>query len=141
MPRLEDAYDNALHYSSALLAKWTQLLEQSSRQGSPALLVYSSDHGLVLPPCSEGYRTGLSRSTLEVPLLVWRNPALAATAAVAGMPGFSTQERETPLHGNAMVAQLVRWGVGYGAGQAAQALQFQGRDWQAIAQADRCSLE
>ena len=141
---LEDAYDNSLHYSSALLAKWTQLLDQSSRPGSPSLLVYSSDHGLVLPPCSEGYRTGLSRSTLEAPLLVWRNPALVATAEAAGMPRFSAQERETPLHGNSMVAQLVRWGVGDGAvplQHAPQALQFQGRDWQAIATADRCSLE
>jgi hypothetical protein len=43
-----------------------------------------------------------------------------------------------------MVAQLVRWGVGDGAvpmQHAPQALQFQGRDWQAIATADRCSLE
>lgn len=98
----------------------------------------------MLPPCSEGYRTGLSRSTLEVPLLVWRNPALAATAEAAGMPRFSAQERETPLHGNSMVAQLVRWGVGDGAQprhHSPQALQFQGRDWQAIAHADRCSLE
>ena len=114
-----DAYDNNTHYSSHLLAQWIGLLEQASSPHRSALLLYTSDHGVLLPPCADDYRHGAGLSSLEVPMLVWANPVthaqhapvlpIFAQAPQAGGPG------QAPEHSNALLAETAMRAVGYGA--------------------------
>ena len=41
-----------------------------------AALVYASDHGQDFPVCGGSYSHGITRSSYEVPLMVWANEAL-----------------------------------------------------------------
>lgn len=67
----------------------------TSTQG-PAVLLYASNHGIAMPPCSSDYVHGRSLSALEVPYLACDN---AATQAVRS---------------NALVAETAVRAVGYG---------------------------
>ena len=72
--RWDDAYDNSTLYTSQLLADWMGQL--NALPGVRAALVYASDHGQDFPVCGGSYTHGVTRSTYEVPLMVWANQAL-----------------------------------------------------------------
>ncbi len=69
-----DPYDNSLHYTSQLLAEWIQALDQFKDRR--VALLYVSDHGQDFPVCGGSYVHGVTRSTYEVPFLLWANQAL-----------------------------------------------------------------
>lgn len=69
-----DPYDNSLHYASQLLADWIAQLQQLKDQR--VALVYVSDHGQDFPVCGGSYTHGMTRSTYEVPFLLWTNDKL-----------------------------------------------------------------
>lgn len=69
-----DPYDNSMHYTSQLLAQWITQLD--ALQGKRTALVYVSDHGQDFPICGGSYVHGVTRSTYEVPFVLWSNDAL-----------------------------------------------------------------
>lgn len=69
-----DPYDNSIHYTSQLLADW--MAQLNALPHVRAALVYASDHGQDFPVCGGSYTHGITRSTYEVPLLLWANQAL-----------------------------------------------------------------
>lgn len=71
---LPDAYDNSIHYTSELLADWIQQLD--ALKGLRTALIYVSDHGQDFPVCGGSYVHGITRSTYEVPFLLWTNDTL-----------------------------------------------------------------
>ncbi|OJU89710.1 MAG: hypothetical protein BGO13_10620 [Burkholderiales bacterium 66-5] len=136
--RFTDPYDNSIAYTSALLKQWIALLDGSTRQS--ALLLYTSDHGLSMPPCSAGYVHGRSLSSLDVPFLAWGN-----TAVQARMPRLLQIDPQA-AYSNALVAEVAIRAVGYG-----ELLEqpdwpsslnptFEGHTWQALRQLDACTL-
>lgn len=74
LARWADPYDNSIHYTSQLLADWMAQLD--AIPNVRAALVYASDHGQDFPVCGGSYTHGITRSTYEVPLLLWANQAL-----------------------------------------------------------------
>lgn len=72
--RWKDPYDNSILYTSSLLADWIQQL--NALPNVRAALVYASDHGQDFPVCGGSYTHGVTRSTYEVPLMLWANQAL-----------------------------------------------------------------
>lgn len=149
---IEDAYDNNIHYSSHLLAQWVQLLDAAT-QGRRALLLYTSDHGVLFPPCAEDYRHGAGLSSFEVPMLVWSSPTLR-TQPPQWLPEFAqtpsssnTPPSATSGHSNALLAELAIQAVGYGdwlqqAGWPSSAdPKLNGRTWAQLRQLNACSLQ
>lgn len=147
---MADAYDNSVHYTSDLLAQWMALLATASKDRS-ALLLYTSDHGVLLPPCVEDYRHGAGLSSLEVPMLVWANTALRVRHPQV-LPGFAQQPKaDGPAgaeeHTNALLAETAMRAVGYGAllaqpdwpGSTNPGLE--GRPWAELRQRDACALQ
>ena len=113
-----DSYDNSIHYSSDLLAQWIGLVERTNPDRS-ALLLYTSDHGVTMPPCADGYRSGTALSSYEVPMLVWANPVTHAQHAPV-LPIFAQSPQaggpgQAPEHSNALLAETAMRAVGYGA--------------------------
>ena len=146
-----DAYDNNTHYSSHLLAQWIGLLEQASSPHRSALLLYTSDHGVLLPPCADDYRHGAGLSSLEVPMLVWANPVTHAQHAPV-LPIFAQSPQaggpgQAPEHSNALLAETAMRAVGYGAlleqadwpGSAQPG--FNGIAWATLRQRNACTLQ
>lgn len=139
----DDVYDNSLRYSSDLLAQWIEAVAKRAGPEQTALLLYSSDHGVAMPPCADQYRTGSGLSSLEVPLLVWSSPAVRARLPQL-LPDFSEAERVQLARSNAAVADISVAALGYPgalAGAGNRALTFNGRDWSALQQLDACSLQ
>ncbi|WP_370680632.1 hypothetical protein [Comamonas sp. GB3 AK4-5] len=119
------------------------MLERSSTE--PALLLYTSDHGLTVPPCGDTYRHGPSLSSLEVPFLAWGNAALR-TQHPTLMPPLQAQQ--PPEHSTALLAEAAIRAVGYGTAMAATApwnaprpLQFQQRTLTELRHSNACTLE
>ena len=69
-----DPYDNSIHYTSHLLAQWMEQLD--TLKDKRIALLYVSDHGQDFPICGGSYVHGVTRSTYEVPFLLWSNSAL-----------------------------------------------------------------
>lgn len=142
----DDAYDNTLHYTSSLLAQWIGDLDRSAKSDHTAMLLYSSDHGVAMPPCAEQYRTGSGLSSLQVPLLVWGNPRLRAQAPQL-WPAFDEQERQTVQRSNASLAEIAAAAVGYPQSlqlppnAVAKQLLYQGKSWPELQKLDACSLK
>lgn len=140
-----DAYDNSIRYSSDLLAEWIDLTAGSAG-ARPALLLYASDHGISMPPCSSDYHHGHSLTSLEVPLLAWANPALLRSQPALLHP-LTPSANQPGQYSNALLAQLALRASGFGqlADQApwadAQQPQYQGQPWSAARQRDACSLQ
>lgn len=72
--RWADPYDNSILYTSTLLADWIEQL--NALPHVRAAVVYASDHGQDFPVCGGSYTHGVTRSTYEVPLMLWANQAL-----------------------------------------------------------------
>lgn len=142
----QDAYDNSLRYSSDLLAQWIAMLDNAVAGGSTAMMLYSSDHGVAMPPCADQYRTGSGLSSLEVPLLAWGNAALR-TQSPQLLPQFSQAQRAWPMLSNATVADFAVAALGYPealkqiAPPEVRALTFQGRSWAELQNLDACTLQ
>lgn len=141
-----DAYDNSLRYSSDLLAQWIQMVERGAGQGKTALLLYSSDHGVAMPPCADQYRTGSGLSSLQVPLLTWSNAALRERFPQL-VPQFAQAEREQLVRSNAALADISVAALGFPgvltglAGPQGRQLAFHGHDWPELQKLDACSLQ
>lgn len=142
--RLPDDYDNSIRYTSDLLAQWIGLVQQAAGQQA-AVLLYTSDHGVVLPPCASEIHHGAARTSLEVPLLTWGNDALRARLPQL-LPDAGERERTPALEGNARLGQLVLRATGFAAvsarapwTQAEQPL-FDGQPWAEVRQRDACTL-
>jgi len=147
---LADAYDSSVRYSSGLLAQWIALLAAANADRS-ALLLYTSDHGVLLPPCADDYRHGAGLSSLEVPLLVWANAA-TRTQHPQVLPDFARQpqadgQAEAAEHTNALLAETAMRAVGYGALLAQPDWPssanpgLDGRPWAELRQRDACTLQ
>lgn len=149
---LEDAYDNNIHYSSHLLAQWVALLRdaaQDHKEQHSALLLYTSDHGILFPPCAEDYRHGAGLTSFEVPMLIWTNPALRAQHPSL-LPAFAQPEGDganLSEHSNALLAELAIRAVGYGdwllqPGWPSSANpSLNGRPWTQLRQLNACTLQ
>ena len=135
LARFADPYDNTVLYTSTLLRQWADLLDASGARR--AVLLYTSDHGLIMPPCSSDYRHGRSMASLEVPFLAWTNAGARALLPALLPPGE---------HSNALLAEGVIRAIGYGAvlqqpgwpGSADPT--FEGHSWQALRRLDACTL-
>lgn len=104
--QLPDPYDNSILYTSDLLEQWISITQQANPASS--LLLYASDHGLVMPPLSQTYRTGDAPSTYEVPLLLWSG------APDASPLGALRNSLPAPASGsNAVLQQLAVRAMGY----------------------------
>ncbi len=136
LARFADPYDNSILYTSTLLKQWIGLLDASGADRS--VLLYTSDHGLIMPPCSSDYRHGRSMASLEVPFLAWTNAGARALLPTLLPPGE---------HSNALVAEGVIRAVGY-----AELLKraewpgsanptFEGHAWQDLRKLDACTLK
>lgn len=145
-----DSYDNSIHYSSELLAQWIDLVERANPDRS-ALLLYTSDHGVTMPPCADGYRSGTALSSYEVPMLVWANPATHARHTQV-LPAFAQVPQEDghappAEHSNALLAETAIRAVGYGALLAQPTWPssanpgLKGVPWQALRQRNACTLQ
>ena len=146
---LHEPYDNSIHYSSALLAQWVELLRDASLQRS-ALLLYTSDHGVLFAPCAEDYRHGAALSSLEVPLLAWANPPAQqqhGALLAAFTPAANASGPPAHAHSNALLAELAMRAVGYGAWlqqpdwPSSQQPGWEGRSWAQLRQGDACTLQ
>ncbi len=104
--QLPDPYDNSILYTSDLLEQWISIAQQSNPSSS--LLLYASDHGLVMPPLSQTYRTGDAPSTYEVPLLLWSGAPDASPlgALRTSLPAMGSGS-------NAVLQQLAVRAMGY----------------------------
>lgn len=146
-----DVYDNSLRYSSDLLAQWIGLLDATAGSGT-ALLLYSSDHGILLPPCTTEYRHGAGLSSFEVPMLVWSNAALRARQGDV-LPDFArpvAAASPAPTlaeHSNALVAETAVRALGYGGlvdqgyWPSSRSPQLDGRAWGQLRQLHACTLQ
>lgn len=146
-----DSYDNSIHYSSALLAQWIGLIDVASSDDRSALLLYTSDHGVLMPPCANGYRSGAGLSSFEVPMLVWANTATRVQHPQV-LPDFARPpqadgQAEAAEHTNALLAETAMRAVGYGALLAQPDWPssanpgLDGRPWAELRQRDACTLQ
>lgn len=135
--KFPDPYDNSILYTSTLLKEWTAMLEKAAGTGS-AMLVYTSDHGLAMPPCSDDYIHRRSLTGLEVPYFAWGN-----ASARAQSPQLFTLHGE---HGNAILGENTVRALGYGQmseqGQWPDSAHptFEGHAWQELHRLDACTL-
>lgn len=140
--QFRDDYDNSLLYSSHLLAQWIGQTARSQPQGS-AMLLYTSDHGVLVPPCASDYRHGAGLSSFEVPMLVWHNAAVEA----ALLPDFAQPGGNAPAHTNALLAETAIRAVGYGAWlaqahwPASTAPAINGVPWAQLKERNACTLQ
>ena len=133
-----DAYDTTIHYTSQLLAQWIQLTEAAHTNGT-AMLLYSSDHGLVLPPCPSAIGTGSSRSSVQVPLLVWANERLRSRQQA--LATAITQATEQPMAtSNAELARLAALAIG-ATPISPPPLEVDGKPWSTLKTLDACSQD
>lgn len=109
--QLSDDYDSTIHYTSELLGRWIDLLDRMSGPRTAALF-YTSDHGLVLPPCANEIRHGAARTSAEVPLLVWSNAALRAQAP-AWLSQVTDDAGRQAEPGNARLGQMALQAIGF----------------------------
>lgn len=136
--RFADPYDNSVLYTSALLARWIDMLSQYS--ATPSALFYTSDHGLAMPPCVTSYMHGRSLSALEVPFLAWGN-----RVAHMRMPELFALDANA-AHTNAMMMESVVRAIGYGAlltqpgWPSSNDPMFEGRGWRELRELNACSL-
>ena len=144
--KFADPYDNSIRYTSELLDQWIALLDHSQASDQTALLLYTSDHGVSMPPCSTEYHVGRSRSSLEVPMLAWGNQALH-TRMPELLPEFGAQERQELQRSTVLLAESAMRAVGQAAvidsqdWRASRQLQVQSRPWSEVQQKDACSLQ
>ncbi|MDH1292924.1 sulfatase-like hydrolase/transferase [Comamonas terrigena] len=109
--QLADSYDTSIRYTSDLLAQWIRMLDASSPQQS-ALLLYASDHGVVVPPCSGSSRSGGSLSSYEIPALAWANPVSLAQNAQLLTP--LRQQDPAQVHiSNTVIPEMAIQALGY----------------------------
>lgn len=109
--QLADSYDTSIRYTSDLLAQWIRMLDASSPQQS-ALLVYASDHGVVVPPCSGSSRSGGSLSSYEIPALAWANPVSLVQNAQLLTP--LRQQDPAQVHiSNTVIPEMAIQALGY----------------------------
>lgn len=134
---LADHYDNTIHYTSQLLAQWIGLVDTLST--TSAMLLYSSDHGLVLPPCPTAIGTGSSRSSVQVPLMVWSNQQLQ-TDVPALAAAITDVTRHAMQFSNAELSRLAARAVGAKPVEP-PALAVDGTPWSALEKLDACSQE
>lgn len=133
----DDHYDNSIAYTSQMLKQWIGLLDS---HGGSGFLAYTSDHGLVLPPCSAEYVHGRSLSSLEVPFLAWSN-----AAALKQVPELHPT-RIKGSHSNVIFFESLVRAVGYGAslGQtgwpSSLQPQFENMSWPQLRSLNACSL-
>lgn len=66
-----EPYDNSIHYTSQLIAQW--IAQLNTLKDKRTALLYVSDHGQDFPVCGGSYVHGITRSTYEVPFLLWTN--------------------------------------------------------------------
>lgn len=144
--KFADPYDNSIRYTSELLDQWIALLDHSQASDQTALLLYTSDHGLSMPPCTNEYRHSVSRSALELPMLAWGNQALH-TRMPELLPEFAAQERQEIQRSTVLLAELAMRAVGQAAvidsqdWRSSRQLQVQSRPWSEVQQKDACSLQ
>lgn len=140
--QLDDDYDSTIFYTSELLNRWINLLDRASGARS-AILLYTSDHGLVLPPCSQVVRHGAAHTSAEVPLLVWSNAELR-TRAPAWLSQIVADARQQAEPGNARLGQIALQAMGFSEAAAQlpwpQAVQpsFEGVPWSQVRQGNAC---
>lgn len=133
-----DAYDNSIYYTSDLLSQWINLLDKKTNQS--VLMLYTSDHGLVMPPCSDDYRHGRGLSSLEVPYVVWGNDAARSLKPEL----FSHEPND--YRSNAILAESVIDAVGYGqllnnhGWPSSSDPSFEGHTWATLRRLDACTL-
>lgn len=109
-----DAYDNSITYTSSLLAQWIGQLQALSAQRPEAriALVYVSDHGVDFPTCGGSYTHGHTRSSYEVPLMLWANHALRQSEADwwqhwQGYAASAVNEQGLPRYHSLLFSQLL----------------------------------
>lgn len=94
-----NAYDNTIVYTDFILARLIELLRKTDRAGTPASMIYISDHGESL---GEGnvYLHGLPYALApdmqkHVPMLVWLSPIARFQGRIDG--GCLARSRHEPL--------------------------------------------
>lgn len=135
--QFDNAYDNSILYTSTLLARWMDVLD--SRSAGTAMLLYTSDHGLVTPPCSDAYTTGSSLSSLQVPLLLWGNAQLRRSAPQLWSTAAAPKPQEVRLS-NAEIARMATQTLGYRPALAPP-LEALGHSWKTLQEMDACNLQ
>lgn len=134
--RFTDDYDNSIYYTSVLLREWINLLQQFA-SGS-ALLLYTSDHGLGMPPCSTEYIHRRGLSSLEVPFFLWSNDI--------GHFEFPEIFSRNGQYGNSILGEMVTRLVGYrklteeGEWPGSDHPKFEGHTWQELSRMNACTL-
>lgn len=135
--KTRDPYDNSIVYTSHLLRHWIDILGAADKA---SVLLYTSDHGLSMPPCSPDYIHKRSMSSLEVPFLMYGN-----RAAHDEYPEFFHIDDEHDSS-NALLGQKVVEGVGYrrlvqeGVWPKSGSPVFENRRWSELKRLDACSL-
>lgn len=109
--RWADPYDNSTLYTSQVLADWIGQLEALPHVR--AALVYASDHGQDFPACGGRYTHGVTRSTYEVPLMLWANQALrdsqpAWWAQLQQLQQAAIDGEGVPRYNNLLMAQWLQ---------------------------------
>ena len=135
--RFDNHYDNSMLYTSMLLAQWTEMVNRHS--AGSAMLLYTSDHGLIMPPCDNAFTTGTSRSSLEVPFVFWGNAQLQKKAPQLWQR-LSAQPSTTATHSNAEMARLASEGLGYPP-LPAPPLELDGKPWSSFEHANACTMQ
>lgn len=112
----DDPYDNSMHYTSQLLSQWIAQLD--ALQGLRTALVYVSDHGQDFPVCGGSYVHGVTRSTYEVPFLLWTNDAVRQQAGNwwqqwVALGQHAVSENGIPRYNTLMPAQAISQLLGY----------------------------
>lgn len=99
-----DPYNNSIRYTTDLLAQWIGIVDSKSK--NPSLLIYTSDHGVDTPPCIDGYRQGTSRSTYEIPTIIWQNLAMRDSSE-NWIKNYSTDDPLIPRHSSTLFPELI----------------------------------
>lgn len=136
--KFDNPYDNSILYTGDLLAHWINLLQTDG--GEETLFLYTSDHGLSMPPCTADYIHGRSMSSLEVPFVLWASR------------GVQEKFSDTMMHGdleglsNAILGEKVVEALGYGELLKSQQWSgsrnatFDGHDWSHLGKMNACTL-
>lgn len=66
--KFEDPYDNTLLYTDYILAETIQALKDSHK---PSMMMYVSDHGLLLNECGKKFSHFDNKESFEVPFFMW----------------------------------------------------------------------
>lgn len=136
--KFDNSYDNSVLYTSDLLVHWINLLQRDG--GGESLLLYTSDHGLSMPPCTVDYIHGRSMSSLEVPFVLWASRGVQEK--------FSDTIVNGDLNGlsNAVLGEKVVEALGYGEllkdqqWSGSKSATFDGHDWNHLRRMNACTL-